>query len=78
MRKRVFIDTNVMLDLLGERKPFYEPIAKTAFNAPLLPVKLMTEKVRVEILPFPSSKLRYWVGSKTDAEKSETISIESA
>lgn len=30
MRIRIFIDTNVMLDLLGERKPFYEPIAKIA------------------------------------------------
>ena len=27
---RVFIDTNVMLDLLGERIPFYDPIAKIA------------------------------------------------
>jgi len=30
MSRRLFIDTNVMLDLLGERKPFYEPIAKIA------------------------------------------------
>ena len=28
--KRLFIDTNVMLDLLGEREPFHEAIAKTA------------------------------------------------
>ena len=30
MSKRIFIDTNVMLDLLGERQPFYESIAKIA------------------------------------------------
>src|SRR5690606_1379089 len=30
MNKRIFIDTNVMLDFLGERKPYYEPIAKIA------------------------------------------------
>lgn len=30
MSKRIFIDTNIMLDFLGERKPFYEPIAKIA------------------------------------------------
>ncbi len=30
MTKRIFIDTNVMLDLLGEREQFYEPIAKIA------------------------------------------------
>lgn len=30
MKRRIFIDTNVMLDLLGEREPFYEAIAKIA------------------------------------------------
>ncbi|MEO8116877.1 MAG: PIN domain-containing protein [Bacteroidota bacterium] len=30
MIKRIFIDANVMLDLLSERKPFYEAIAKIA------------------------------------------------
>lgn len=30
MIKRLYIDTNIMLDLLGERAPFYEPIAKIA------------------------------------------------
>lgn len=30
MRKRIFLDTNIVLDLLGEREPFYEPIAKIA------------------------------------------------
>lgn len=30
MSKRLFIDTNIMLDLLGERGSFYTPIAKIA------------------------------------------------
>ncbi len=30
MSKRIFLDTNVILDFLGERKPFYEAIAKIA------------------------------------------------
>ncbi len=30
MKTRLFIDTNIMLDFLGERKPFYEAIAKLA------------------------------------------------
>ncbi len=30
MKQRLFLDTNVMLDLLGERVPFYESIAKLA------------------------------------------------
>jgi len=30
MRTRLFLDTNVMLDLLGERIPFYDSIAQVA------------------------------------------------
>jgi len=30
MKTKLFIDTNTMLDLLGERIPFYDPIAKIA------------------------------------------------
>jgi len=30
MSMKLFVDTNVMLDLLGEREPFYVPIAKLA------------------------------------------------
>lgn len=30
MKDKLFIDTNVMLDLLGERAPFYDAIAKIA------------------------------------------------
>ncbi|MDP5228946.1 MAG: PIN domain-containing protein [Cellulophaga sp.] len=33
MIRKVFIDTNIMLDFLGERIPFYEPIAKIATQA---------------------------------------------
>ncbi len=28
--KKIFFDTNIILDLLGERHPFYEPAAKLA------------------------------------------------
>lgn len=30
MKKRIFLDTNVVLDLLGEREPFYDSAAKIA------------------------------------------------
>lgn len=30
MKTRLFLDTNIMLDLLGERIPFYDSIAKIA------------------------------------------------
>lgn len=30
MKPKLFLDTNIVLDLLGEREPFYQPIAKLA------------------------------------------------
>lgn len=30
MRDKLFLDTNVVVDLLGEREPFYESVAKIA------------------------------------------------
>ena len=41
MNEKIFLDTNVMLDLLGERKPFYDPIAKIATLADLGQVKMV-------------------------------------
>lgn len=46
MSKRIFIDTNVILDLLGERKPFYEPIAKIA---------TLAEKKKITMVVSPIS-----------------------
>lgn len=46
MTKRIFIDTNIMLDLLGERKPFYEPIAKIA---------TLAEKAKLTMVVSPIS-----------------------
>ena len=30
MSRRIFLDTNIILDFLGEREAFYEPVAKIA------------------------------------------------
>ncbi|SMG50048.1 Predicted nucleic acid-binding protein, contains PIN domain [Marivirga sericea] len=46
MSKRIFIDTNILLDFLGERKPFYEPIAKIA---------TLAEKGKLTIIVSPIS-----------------------
>ncbi len=46
MNKRIFIDTNVMLDFLGERAQFYEPIAKIA---------TLAEKNRLTMVVSPIS-----------------------
>lgn len=41
MRDKLFLDTNVVLDLLGEREPFYESAAKIASIADKGKVRLM-------------------------------------
>tara|TARA_B100000949_G_C14177375_1_gene405923 strand:- start:177 stop:599 length:423 start_codon:yes stop_codon:yes gene_type:complete len=61
MRKRLFIDTNVMLDFLGERQPFYQPIAKLA---------TLADKGKVEIFVSPISfaTVNYFL-SKSESSK---------
>jgi predicted nucleic acid-binding protein len=54
MSKRIFIDTNVMLDLLGERKPFYEPIAKIATLAE-------KEKLTMVVSPISFATVNYFL-----------------
>ncbi len=41
MKDRLFLDTNVILDLLGEREPFYDSAAKIATLADKGKVKLI-------------------------------------
>ncbi|MEO7283841.1 PIN domain-containing protein, partial [Gelidibacter sp.] len=54
MTKRLFIDTNVMLDLLGERPPFYEPIAKIATLAE-------KGKVTMVVSPISFATVNYFI-----------------
>ena len=41
MKNRLYLDTNVMLDLLGERKPFYDAIARIVSFADIGKFKLL-------------------------------------
>ena len=45
MSKRVFLDTNIILDLLGERDPFYSSIAQLATLADLKKVKMIVSPI---------------------------------
>jgi predicted nucleic acid-binding protein len=54
MKNRIFIDTNVMLDLLGERKPFYESIAKIATLAE-------KEKLTMFVSPISFATVNYFL-----------------
>ncbi|WP_298238510.1 PIN domain-containing protein [uncultured Algibacter sp.] len=61
MSKRIFIDTNVMLDFLGARKPFYESIAKIATLAE-------KEKLIMVVSPISFATVNYFL-SKFENEK---------
>lgn len=61
MSRRLFIDTNVMLDFLGERKPFYESMAKIATLAE-------KEKLTMVVSPISFATVNYFI-SKFENEK---------
>lgn len=56
MKNRLFIDTNVMLDLLGERVPHYDSIAKIATLADKGKVKLIVSALSYATVFYLLSK----------------------
>lgn len=56
MRDKLFLDTNVMLDLLGERVPFYDSIAKIASVADKGEVKLIVSALSYATVFYLLSK----------------------
>lgn len=72
MSKRIFLDTNVMLDFLGEREPFYEPIAKIATLAE-------KEKLTMVVSPISFTTVNYFLSkfenSKIAREKLRKLKI---
>ena len=61
MKKRLFLDTNVILDLLGERDPFYDSIAKVASLAD-------KEELTLVVSPISFATLNYFI-SKFESSK---------
>ena len=61
MSKRVFIDTNIMLDFLGERKPFYDSIAKIATLAE-------RKKLTMIVSPISFATVNYFLAKFENAE----------
>lgn len=56
MKDKLFIDTNVMLDLLGEREHFYDSIAKIATIADKGKVKLIVSALSYSTVFYLLSK----------------------
>jgi predicted nucleic acid-binding protein len=65
MKQRLFIDTNVVLDLLNERKPYYNPIAQIASLAD-------NDQVIMVVSPISFTTVYYFISKY----ESSTIAIE--
>jgi len=61
MKNKLFIDTNVMLDFLGERDPFYEPIAKIATLAD-------KKKLKIVVSPISFATVNYFLVKNETSE----------
>lgn len=61
MSRRIFIDTNIMLDFLGEREPFYEPMAKIATLAE-------KEKLTLVVSPISFATVNYFLSKYESSE----------
>lgn len=72
MSKRIFIDTNVMLDFLGERKPYYESIAKIATLGEKQKLTLVASPLSYATVNYFLSKFE---NSKTAREKLRKFKI---
>lgn len=64
MKSRLFIDTNVMLDFLGERIPFYDSIAKIATLAD-------NGKIQIVASVLSYATVNYILTKFEDAEKAK-------
>lgn len=56
MSERLFIDTNIILDLLGEREPFYLPAAKLATLADQKQITLVASPISFATVNYFLSK----------------------
>lgn len=56
MKDKLFLDTNVMLDLLGERDPFYESAAKIATIADRGDIQLVVSALSYSTVYYILSK----------------------
>jgi len=56
MKDKLFLDTNVVIDLLGEREPFYESVAKIATLADKGKIQLIVSALTYSTVFYLLSK----------------------
>lgn len=72
MIRRIFVDTNVMLDLLGWRHPYYEPIARIATLAEMKKLVMVASPISFTTCSYFLTKNE---GSKSAFEKLRKFKI---
>ena len=70
--QRIFLDTNVVIDFLGEREPFYEPVAKILTLADNKKVQLFTSPTTISTAYYILAKFE---GGKVALEKIRKFKI---
>ena len=66
MKVRLFLDTNIMLDLLGHRIPYYEPIAKLASLAE-------KEEIQLVVSALSFATVNYFLSKYEGKERAKDI-----
>lgn len=74
MKTRLFLDTNIMLDFLGERLPFYDSIAKIATLADKRQITLVVSALSYSTVSYFLSKYENKEIAKEKLRKFKIIS----
>jgi predicted nucleic acid-binding protein len=74
MSRKLFLDTNIMLDLLGEREPFYNPIAQLATLADQRKVKMIVSPISFATVNYFLAKSEGVLNAKEKLRKFKILS----
>jgi predicted nucleic acid-binding protein len=75
MKTKLFLDTNVMLDLLGERAPFYDSIAKIATLADNAQITMVVSALSYATVGYFLTKYENAEKAKDKLRKFKIISV---
>lgn len=73
MSKRVFLDTNIILDLLGDREPFYHSIAQIATLADQKKLQLVASPISFATVNYFLSKFEGTLVAKDKLRKFKVL-----
>jgi predicted nucleic acid-binding protein len=77
MKDKLFLDTNVVIDLLGEREPFYETVARIATLADRGEIELVVSALTYSTLYYVLSRFEHKENVKSKIRKLKVIAITS-